>query len=357
MVKKCIVCDTDFETNTPRKLSCSVSCKRKRDKDGAAKFKKKCPICDLLFLGKYSSQKFCSIQCAHRGLETDDMVPCAHCGKQINSPKSQPRRFCNSKCYGKYYRGSKKNGDWIAKITKSNLERKFHEQYNIICKTCKGNFVSPFSSAKYCGPDCKPSKKIHELTCEYCTTRFMSSSMKRKFCSKACSGMAHRDRRTHVCLRCRKEFEEKKYRNPVFCSYACWIDEENDPLGAMRRLSIKGRNNLYKGITFRSLLESRFAKILDSEEIEWKYEFCRIPWVDSAGFARTYTPDFFLPAFGLYVEIKGYLGSKDQEKMKCVYEQHPELVLIMLFRKDIHMLERDKRMVYRLKEVFRWERK
>lgn len=51
------------------------------------------------------------------------------------------------------------------------------------------------------------------------------------------------------------------------------------------------------------------------------------------GKIRHYTPDFYLPEYDMYVEIKGYWWGNDKEKMKLVLETHPD--------KKIAIVEKD----------------
>jgi hypothetical protein len=60
-----------------------------------------------------------------------------------------------------------------------------------------------------------------------------------------------------------------------------------------------GKQTEYKGVVFRSTWEAKFAFQLDDLKIAWQYE----PRVFSYE-NRHYTPDFYLPQFDLYIEIK-----------------------------------------------------
>lgn len=48
----------------------------------------------------------------------------------------------------------------------------------------------------------------------------------------------------------------------------------------------------------------------------WRY--------DMDGKTRSYTPDFYLPKFDLFLEFKGYWWGRDKEKMAAVIAQHPD---------------------------------
>jgi hypothetical protein len=72
---------------------------------------------------------------------------------------------------------------------------------------------------------------------------------------------------------------------------------------------IKARNTEYGGILYRSDLEARWAQFFDSIEIRHKYEWLRIDLV-----IDTYTPDFWLPDFRLWVEIKPFRQYRPHSK-------------------------------------------
>jgi len=73
----------------------------------------------------------------------------------------------------------------------------------------------------------------------------------------------------------------------------------------------------YKNIWFRSNWEMWFAQWLILSNIKWKYE----PKTFDLG-NTTYTPDFYLSKFDIYIEIKGYksnIFNKKIKKFKCLY--------------------------------------
>lgn len=85
-------------------------------------------------------------------------------------------------------------------------------------------------------------------------------------------------------------------------------------------MEIKAIQTKYKGYTFRSRLEARWAVFLDALRIRWQYE--SEGYVLSDG--RTYLPDFWLPKVGLrttekpaglFLEVKGV----DYEELSDAY--------------------------------------
>lgn len=77
--------------------------------------------------------------------------------------------------------------------------------------------------------------------------------------------------------------------------------------------SIKPIQTFYKGYHFRSRLEARYAVFFDALGWEWLYEDEGYWLGETLG---NYLPDFFLPKFKLFVEVKGEAPS-DLELAKC----------------------------------------
>jgi hypothetical protein len=63
---------------------------------------------------------------------------------------------------------------------------------------------------------------------------------------------------------------------------------------------MKALETEYKGIKYRSRLEARWAVLFDSLNIESIYE----PDCFVLSDGKKYTPDFYLPKYNLYIEIK-----------------------------------------------------
>ena len=57
-------------------------------------------------------------------------------------------------------------------------------------------------------------------------------------------------------------------------------------------------------VRLRSKIEAKYAEQLDNDKIDWYYEYKSFPYLDTDGKRRTYTPDFYLPAKDLFIEIK-----------------------------------------------------
>jgi len=67
----------------------------------------------------------------------------------------------------------------------------------------------------------------------------------------------------------------------------------------------------YKGIWMRSSWEIKYAKYLDKNNIKWLYESKTFDLGNT-----TYTPDFYLPEFNLYIEVKGWWRDDAKKKFE-----------------------------------------
>lgn len=86
-----------------------------------------------------------------------------------------------------------------------------------------------------------------------------------------------------------------------------------------------GIETIYKGITMRSKLETKFAYFLDALGIEFLYE--PRTFVLSKGI--TYIPDFYLVDLDVWVEVKGNIKEHNLEASRCfVKDNSTELLLI-----------------------------
>lgn len=72
--------------------------------------------------------------------------------------------------------------------------------------------------------------------------------------------------------------------------------------------NVKAIETEYKGFRFRSRLEARYAVFFDALKLEWEYE--------KEGFelpnGKRYLPDFYLPAFDCWWEVKGDYPTRDE---------------------------------------------
>lgn len=68
----------------------------------------------------------------------------------------------------------------------------------------------------------------------------------------------------------------------------------------------------YKGITFRSKLEAKYAKAFDKLSIPWLYEEVNFEFSDGT----CYAPDFYFPESRQFFEVKGIMTTNDLQKIE-----------------------------------------
>jgi hypoxanthine phosphoribosyltransferase len=88
--------------------------------------------------------------------------------------------------------------------------------------------------------------------------------------------------------------------------------------------------------------ERRVAALLDFYGIEWHYEpRTFVLDEDELGVRAAFTPDFFLPAFDVYIEVttlRQKLVTKKNRKIRLLRERHPEVRLVVLYQRDVAAL-------------------
>lgn len=80
----------------------------------------------------------------------------------------------------------------------------------------------------------------------------------------------------------------------------------------------------YGGILYRSQLEAQWAQFFDLCKIRHKYEFEKVDLgVDK------YTPDFWLPDFEVWIEVKPYKQYRPHSKCyRCAIETRKQVLLV-----------------------------
>jgi hypothetical protein len=83
-------------------------------------------------------------------------------------------------------------------------------------------------------------------------------------------------------------------------------------------------------VSFAHASERQFARLLDFYQIEWEYEPTSfdLETDPSGNVIQRFTPDFFLPAYALYIEITTLnqkLVTKKNRKVRRLRELYPEV--------------------------------
>jgi hypothetical protein len=101
----------------------------------------------------------------------------------------------------------------------------------------------------------------------------------------------------------------------------------------LKRVFKKGSETTYRGIKYRSRWEVYVAKLLLYGDIYFMYEPRRFFFSKSL----SYLPDFYLPSYGTYVEVKGSLSKKDKLLLSIFTRTHK---LKYLGKKELMQISR-----------------
>jgi hypothetical protein len=100
----------------------------------------------------------------------------------------------------------------------------------------------------------------------------------------------------------------------------------------------------HETVRFAHNSERQFAKLLDFYNVVWEYEprTFTLEWDGDGQPAQAFAPDFYLPAYDLYIEITTLnqkLVTKKNRKARRLRELHPEVNIRVLYQRDyLHLL-------------------
>jgi len=118
--------------------------------------------------------------------------------------------------------------------------------------------------------------------------------------------------------------------------------EKKTPAGSDVTVSpVASLTSQVKPSTFAHPSEEEFARLLDFYQIEWIYEprSFLLEWEERA--ADMFTPDFYLPALDLYVEmttLKPGLTTEKRRRVRRLRELYPDVNIRLLARRDYDRL-------------------
>ncbi len=138
------------------------------------------------------------------------------------------------------------------------------------------------------------------------------------------------------CLNCDKEFLTPRWQDHKYCSVRCSINDiggrPTSPKAARAKSGI--RPDIDLSIYFFSRWEANFARILNLLKIKWVFQ----PEAFDLKFQK-YTPDFYLPDYGLYVEIKNFLSDYSSRRDKAFRKIYSDKKLALILKPEYTKLQ------------------
>ena len=95
----------------------------------------------------------------------------------------------------------------------------------------------------------------------------------------------------------------------------------------------------HEGVEFAHNAERQVAKLFDFYGVAWEYEptTFELDRDDAGNVTRAFTPDFYLPAHDLYIEVttlRQELVTKKNAKLRRLRELHPEVQVRVIYQRD-----------------------
>jgi hypothetical protein len=102
-------------------------------------------------------------------------------------------------------------------------------------------------------------------------------------------------------------------------------------------------NDSNKIVEFANESEREFSEILNFYQIKWQYEPRSFPieWDDRGNVMKSFTPDFYLPEFDLYIELTTMnqkLVTKKNQKLRLLKQLYPDVECKLFYKRDFDRL-------------------
>lgn len=95
-----------------------------------------------------------------------------------------------------------------------------------------------------------------------------------------------------------------------------------------------------KVIQMDSSWEVKCAEKLDELNVEWeRTEDIKLQYIDKKAQTRNYIPDFYLPEYDIYLEVKGYWTTPARWKMRSVMDRNPGKIRLLQSLDEISELQ------------------
>jgi predicted nuclease of restriction endonuclease-like RecB superfamily len=83
-------------------------------------------------------------------------------------------------------------------------------------------------------------------------------------------------------------------------------------------------------VSMDSSWEVRCAERLDELGVKWeRSEDMKLLYIDKKAKTRNYIPDFYLPEYDIYLEVKGYWTTPARWKMRSIMDRNPGKIRLL----------------------------
>ena len=135
-----------------------------------------------------------------------------------------------------------------------------------------------------------------------------------------------------ICKTCGKKKMLIPYmaHKQKYCSVHCSITTTGKLTTSPKASKGKNgiRDDIDPNINFYSTWEANIARVYNLVGLQWQYS----PTIFDLG-EHTYRPDFYLPNFDTYVEIKNYLGGYSLMRDTLFRQKYPDIKLELILKK------------------------
>lgn len=191
-------------------------------------------------------------------------------------------------------------------------------------------------NCRFCEKICKNDNSLrnHERLCHknpdrtIVVSNFIKFNKKRKDLN--IRGTNHFIKSKELGLPLPKVSEETKKKISEASKKRVWTDEQKKKHSESMKNAVKNhpdsytKNNVvgrvknleYNGIKLKGKWELIVAQWLDENRVKWEHETKSFQYEWNG--LRSYYPDFYLPDFDFYIEVKGYVTDRDLSKWKSI---------------------------------------
>lgn len=205
---------------------------------------------------------------------------------------------------------------------------------------CGNSFhVKSYDPKQFCSQGCSASHNNHINGPRSLETRFkISESIKRSPYHYNAKGKIIVPRLIKNCLDCGKEFATPRWQDHIYCSVKCSIADigsrPTSPKAARAKAGI--RPDIDPNLYFFSRWEANFARILNLLKIKWEFQPSTFDLI-----TQKYTPDFYLPKYDSYIEIKNFLSDYSLNRDREFRRLYPAENLILILKNEYIKLQED----------------